>query len=52
MYRLNVQFSNVFFLQFVIRKLCYALRAEILEEDFFSKVFFHIYFQILKFSNS
>ena len=36
MYRLSVLFSNVFFLQFVIKKLCYALRAEILEEDFFS----------------
>ena len=32
MYRLSVLFSNVFFPQFVIRKLCYALRAEIFEE--------------------
>ena len=44
MYRLNVQFRMCYFLQFVIRKLCYALRAEILEEDFFSKVFFSYLF--------
>ena len=31
MYRLNVQFRMCYFLQFVIRKLCYALRAEIFE---------------------
>lgn len=52
MYRLNVQFRMCYFLQFVIKNFVMLFEQKSWRRTFSPKFFFHIYFQILKFSNS